>query len=91
MTSKKYRDHAGRVCTKCNEYKPWDEYYRGVGPNNKKTQCRDCEKAYGRHYKRDPAKQAASHKKWYAKNAEAQREYSRNYYRTKIKKREAQE
>jgi hypothetical protein len=38
-----YYDGKGRTCTKCGEYKSWDEFYAtDEGVNNKKSKCKSC-------------------------------------------------
>lgn len=41
-------DDNGRECTKCDEYKPWTEFYDKPdgGANGKQSQCKDCWIAY---------------------------------------------
>lgn len=35
----------GRTCTKCSEYKPWDEFYDHInGINKKAPSCKSCVK-----------------------------------------------
>lgn len=38
-------DESGRVCTKCNSHKPWDEFYPlKVGINGRAPKCKECTK-----------------------------------------------
>ena len=40
-------DANGRQCTKCDVYKPWDEYYdKPSGKRGKQSNCKDCWIAY---------------------------------------------
>lgn len=39
---KNHIDDDGRECSKCHEYKSWDEYSKGNGRNGKSTTCRTC-------------------------------------------------
>lgn len=32
----------GRECSRCRTFKPWHEYYKGIGPNKRQSQCRAC-------------------------------------------------
>lgn len=59
-------DDNGRECTACHEYKPWDEYAKGHGRNNKGCQCKAC----------NGAKSLA----YYHANREARSDYWKGYY-----------
>ena len=59
-------DEHGRECTKCREYKPWPEYHKGRGPNNKAVQCRTCVGTASLQY--------------YHENKEARTVYRKQYY-----------
>jgi len=38
-----FYNEVGRVCTKCNEFKSWDNFYKtDVGPNGRKSRCKEC-------------------------------------------------
>lgn len=40
-------DDNGRECTKCDKYKPWDEYYdKPAGKRGKQSHCKECWVAY---------------------------------------------
>lgn len=40
---KKHMDQTGRVCTTCDEYKGWDEFYtRSNRQRNKQAECKAC-------------------------------------------------
>lgn len=43
--AKRLIDDTGRECSKCGEYKLWDEYYSGTGANGKTTNCKTCGRA----------------------------------------------
>lgn len=34
----------GRNCAHCGIFKPWDEFYRGCGPNGRHSWCKACTK-----------------------------------------------
>lgn len=43
--SRRRIDAEGRECTRCEQYKPWDEYGDGGGPHSKEYRCKDCQVA----------------------------------------------
>lgn len=37
-----HQDENGRVCTTCEEYKPWDEFYRRTNSDKRQSECKRC-------------------------------------------------
>jgi hypothetical protein len=63
MTAKQYRDETGRVCTKCNRYKSWDNFNKGV-TEGYRPDCRDCQKDREKSYERDKEKGRATQRRY---------------------------
>jgi hypothetical protein len=48
------KDNIGRECSRCNEYKNWDQYYKKTGSlNNKDYMCSKCRKNISNKWKKD--------------------------------------
>jgi hypothetical protein len=43
-----HKDKDGRVCTKCDEYKPWSEFYWHKSNSGHYACCKECAKKYDR-------------------------------------------
>lgn len=68
-----YRDYKGRVCTKCKTYKLWEEFNnQASGVNGHRPDCRICQRALERTYKRDPAKMRTNTNRYQAKKRDEQ-------------------
>ena len=68
MITPPYKDETGRVCSKCDKYKLWNEFNKNKqGFNGYRPDCRDCQKKQAKNYKRDPAKNREAVMRWYYK------------------------
>lgn len=42
------KDATGRVCTSCEVYKPWSEFYVHHTQGGRRATCKECDKEYDR-------------------------------------------
>jgi hypothetical protein len=71
VTRWQYKDETGRVCSKCETYKPWDQFNKGQIAGHR-PECRQCQKRIARSYHRDPVKSREAVRRWY-QNKKAKR------------------
>jgi len=45
---------SGRECRTCKEFKLWEDFNKGNALNKRKSECRDCQKARHKEYKKRP-------------------------------------
>lgn len=67
-------DEAGRECARCNEYKPWESFYKSKNPkavNGRASSCKTCERSRSLGYYHDNVDARGVYwKQYYADNKE---------------------
>jgi hypothetical protein len=85
MSKWKYRDENGRVCSKCDIYKPWSEFNKSaMHANGYRPDCRSCKAAREASYVRDRQKVNEAKRRWYQKHKEREQAKARAKYKAKI-------
>lgn len=81
-------DAGGRVCAKCQTYKPWQDFgLEKRGTNGRKARCKKCANAFKKkRYQECPEyrrKRNAGSRRWLKENPERWTEYLKKYEKTR--------